>query len=197
MKIFISKPLRDLSFQRLFEKILFWKKEDDPLIEKLTNICMFGFDYVEPERKNSFISFQEFTDHYIPSKRTKIQKLLDKYNSINKQINYIKINEHDLWNLDETLSKIIAPALIALKEDKYGYPLVDDEDVPEELKTKSEDVQENFSISKWEYVLNEMIFAFSNDQWELIEDTKEEKIKKERIKNGFRLFGKYYQCLWT
>lgn len=202
MIVIKTKPWRDLNFQGFFERVFFWKDENDPLIEKLTEICMFGFNY-KPQtffRNNkNFITIEEFMNNidYSRDKFTKIQKLLHKYNSINKHIDFVKIQEHDTWNLDELLSSIIGPSLLALKEEKQGYPLVDDIDVPEELQTKSENVEDNYSLSKWDYVLNEMIFAFTQDQWEFIEDSKEEEIKKQRIQNGYRLFGKYYSCLWT
>ncbi len=39
--------------------------------------------------------------------------------------------------MDYTLSHIVVPMLKQLKETKHGAPFVDDEDVPEELKSTS------------------------------------------------------------
>jgi hypothetical protein len=59
---------------------------------------------------------------------------------------------------------------------------------------------------RWEWVVNEMIFAFeklNEDDWEAEffankEWNKEEWTKvSDRIQNGLILFGKYYRGLWT
>lgn len=107
-----------------------------------------------------------------------------------------------------------------------GAPMTDDEDVPEELRSTSApakrnqyDVDDNHFV-RWEWILDEMIWTFSqlNDhdadaQFYDIPTTEEgenifleiskgkidhEGLDKwqDRIKNGTRLFGKYYQNLW-
>jgi len=62
-----------------------------------------------------------------------------------------------------------------LKETQHGAGFVDDEDVPEELKSTSAPPKENEwdtdgnHFKRWEYVLDEMIFAFQckvDDSWE-------------------------------
>ena len=159
------------------------------------------------------------------------------------RIKYVKIDHSDVWNLDTTLSLIIEPALKLLKERKHGAPAVDDEDVPDHLKSTSAppkkdeyDVDELF-FDRWNYVMDEMIFAFEclNTDWEnqfhsgnvdwnfvpIDKDGNEvepgsSKLSKieygvnhthvfdhegheamlNRIKNGLRLFSKYYMALW-
>jgi hypothetical protein len=114
-----------------------------------------------------------------------------------------------------------------LQETKHGSPNTDDEDVPEYLRSTSapakedeHDVDDNH-FKRWDWVLNEMIWAFEQnldtkseekffDHSEVTEDKHDifgqlHKIKidkegldahQERKSNGFRLFGKYYQGLW-
>lgn len=131
----------------------------------------------------------------------------------------IRIDYYDVWSMDHTLALIILPMLKLLKVNKHGSPIVDDEDVPEELRRTSAPPCENewdtdeFFHARWDWVMNEMIWAFemisTDDDWEhnvLITGTKDETGRKimwethkktqERISNGFRLFGKYYQDLW-
>lgn len=157
----------------------------------------------------------------------------------------IRIDRYDVWSLDHTLAYIIAPALRELKKDKHGAPFVDDEDVPENIRSTAAPAKENeydtdkFHFDRWDYVIDEMLFAFEalekDDEWEdqfhtgvhdttwagVDEDGNEVpnegaklfKMKEgpnhtakfdvegytvvaDRIKNGFRLFGKYYQSLW-
>jgi hypothetical protein len=142
--------------------------------------------------------------------------------------------------MDHTLADIILPMLKQLKETKHGAPFVDDEDVPEELKSTSAPAKENEwdtddnHFKRWDYALDEMIFSFEckiDDSWqdefrsghidhksvacEWNENGKATmyqmadgpnhtykcdydgmKVVQERITNGFRLFGKYYEGLW-
>lgn len=131
----------------------------------------------------------------------------------------VKIDYYDVWSMDHTLALIILPMLELLKEKKHGSPVVDDEDVPEELRSTSAPPKKNewdtdeLFHERWNWVMNEMIYAFKmitvDDDWEhdvLISGTKDETGRKimwdthrkirDRIANGFRLFGKYYQALW-
>jgi hypothetical protein len=137
----------------------------------------------------------------------------------------IRIDKYDTWSMDHTLAPIILPMLKQLKETKHGSPIVDDEDVPEELRSTSASPKDNdydideYHHKRWDWVLYEMIWAFEQkcrDHWEedyygpyiegeddkllsgRFEWTDDEGRKKhqERMSNGFRLFGKYYENLW-
>jgi hypothetical protein len=160
---------------------------------------------------------------------------------IHPKINYVKIDRYDTWNMDNTLSDIILPMLKQLKDSKHGAPYVDDEDVPYELKSINDSpyvqdfcVDDEKHSARWDYVLDQMIFAFErkvDDSWHDLFCSGENDLKsvpcewdengkatmykmekgpndtyvcdydgmaeyEKRIKNGFRLFGKYYQGLW-
>jgi len=160
------------------------------------------------------------------------------------RIEYVKIDRWDTWSMDHTLGQIALPMLKQLKAAKHGAPFVDDEDVPDELKSTSAPPKENEwdtdenHFKRWDWAMDEMIFAFeckNDDSWQdafrsgehditwvpVDRDGNEvakgehkyyqmgkgpndtykcdyEGMKKveERIQNGFRLFGKYYQALW-
>ena len=144
----------------------------------------------------------------------------------------VKIDEWDTWNMDHTLALIVHPMLLQLKEQKHGSPYVDDEDVPEHLRSTSAPPKENewdtdlYHHDRWDYVLDEMIFAFNftitDDadaefykdlgEHEFVEKdghyqlvwTREPVVDHEglkryhaRVDNGYRLFGKYYRALWS
>ena len=49
----------------------------------------------------------------------------------------VRIDNYDVWGADHTMALVIHPILKLLQESKHGAPLVDDEDVPEELKSTS------------------------------------------------------------
>lgn len=226
MKIYINK-YRDhwLSPYTVLEKVFFWREidYDEPLIEKWS-------DRLEPLSVG-------------------LQKILDK---IHPKINYVKIDKWDTWSMDNTLAEIALPMLKQLKETKHGSPIVDLEDVPEELRGTStpeydeqltfdfyaeareeKDVDYELVHKRWDWIMDEMIFAFEHkvdDSWQeayysgthdikwvetdkLYDGKKTFRMEKgpndtykcdyegmqkvrDRMANGFRLFGKYYEGLW-
>ena len=222
MKVYINSyrshwlsPYHILKFVCFWEKddSIFYNLEDKPdapyekWVNRLQPICEFG------------------------------QKIMDK---IHPKIDYVKIDRWDTWSMDHTLGQIALPMLKQLQATKHGAPFVDDEDVPEELKSTSAPAKENEwdtdenHFKRWDWAMNEMIFAFENSinrEWEeayrsgeidwkseacawdehgkatmfqMIDGPKNTyecdydgmKVVEDRIKNGFRLFGKYYQALW-
>ena len=147
----------------------------------------------------------------------------------------VHIDRWDTWSMDYTLAPIILPMLKQLKESKHGAPYVDPKDVPKELQPKKQTKKQKDNgetdsthFERWDWVLDEMIFAFdskvndgweeqfetgeSDIQWKTLEDGMSEMVRgpndtkvydwegrkkyQERISNGFRLFGKYYEALW-
>jgi len=119
----------------------------------------------------------------------------------------VRIDPWDTWSMDNTLAHIILPMLEQLVDTKNGAPYVDDEDVPEELRSTSAppkedeyDVDANH-FSRWDWVLDEMIYAFrakveDEEPYFKFEDPERAMKESERRRNGFRLFGKYYESLW-
>jgi hypothetical protein len=138
----------------------------------------------------------------------------------------VRIDRSDTWSMDHTLAHIVVPMLKQLKETKHGSPYVDDVDVPEHLRNNSPndkefwngDIDDNHH-ARWEWILDEMIWAFeqkTRDGWEgnyykyeddpdpkatfgiklVWEDREGRKAHQERMSNGFRLFGRYYEALW-
>ena len=138
----------------------------------------------------------------------------------------VKIHNYDTWSMDHTLAPIILPMLVQLKETKHGEPFVDLKDVPKELhgkkltkKQKEQGDVDDKHFERWDWIMDEMIWAFeqkNRDHWEedyygpyiegeggeplggRFEWTDDEGRKKhqERMTNGFRLFGTYFENLW-
>ena len=149
MKVYLSGYRNHwLSPYTILEKVFFWREidYDEPVIERWSN------------RLNPLcVAAQKFLDFVHP------------------KIEYVKIDHYDTWSMDHTLSHIILPMLKQLKKDKHGSPLVDDEDVPEELRSTSAPAKENDwdtddnHFKRWDWVMDEMIQAFEckvNDDWE-------------------------------
>lgn len=115
-------------------------------------------------------------------------------NKLNRRINYVKIDYWDTWSMDATLAPIILPMLKQLRASKSGAPWVDDEDVPEELKSTSAppkenswDTDDNF-FKRWEWILDEEIWAFEQLQpgcdWEAQYFTGNSDTQWEKQENG-------------
>ena len=111
----------------------------------------------------------------------------------------IKIHSYDVWSMDHTLSLVILPMLHKLKAVKHGSPFVEDEDVPEEIRstnamlTPKEYDTDEFFHARWDWVLDELIWTFT----QLVEDDIRKKETQMRVDNGLRLFGRYYSGLWN
>ena len=87
----------------------------------------------------------------------------------------VRIDPYDTWSMDHTLALIILPMLKQIKETKHGSPYVDDDDLPSHMRhtlSKGSDDYETYDPwihYKWDWVLNEMIWAFEthlNEDWE-------------------------------
>jgi len=87
----------------------------------------------------------------------------------------VKLHKYDTWNADHTLALVIVPVLNDLRGSKRGSPLIDDEDVPDDIRSTSADPKENEwdldsnHHKRWLWVLDEMIWAFeqhAKPDWE-------------------------------
>jgi len=207
MKVIISNYRNHwLSPYTILERILFWKdwdniSYDEPWVERWANRLEPGCRALQWIRQR-----------------------------IHPRYTYIKIDRWDTWSMDYTLALIVLPMLKQLHATKHGAPNVDDDDVPMSLKSTSAPPKENEwdtddnHFRRWDYVLEEMIWAFEqkvkdDDESEFFDHSECGDIKdfakdpakhlsrskvdwaglkrhQERKANGFRLFGKYYQNLW-
>ena len=83
----------------------------------------------------------------------------------------VHIDKYDTWNMNQTLAHIIHPMLIQLRDTKHGSQIVDEEDVPPHMRHGNPEGYDNWVHYKWDWVLNEMIWAFEqelDDDWESI-----------------------------
>jgi len=106
----------------------------------------------------------------------------------------VQIDPWDTWSMDHTLAYIILPMLKQLKETKHGAPYVDPKDCPPELKPKKLTKKEKENghtdsthFERWDWVLDEMIFAFENkvnDDWEEQFETGESDLQWKKLEDG-------------
>ena len=195
-------------------------------------ICNIHSNHIN--KKYGYVGWPEVQDR----KDRVLESIEDRVQSVYNVVNWlwldrrtqkvkVRIDEWDTWSMDSTLALIILPMLKQLQETKHGAPLVDDADVPKRLrstKKQQEKYNKNGSedskfFERWDWILNEMIWAFeqkTRDHWEddyygpyiegedgkilsghfEWEDDKGRKAHQERMTNGFKLFGKYFENLW-
>ena len=106
----------------------------------------------------------------------------------------VHIDPWDTWSMDDTLAHIILPMLKQLKDTKHGAPYVDLKDVPKELhgkkltkKQKDNGELDDKHFERWDWVLDEMIFAFDskvNDGWEEQFETGTSDIQWKTLEGG-------------
>jgi len=168
MKVKIKPYVNFIGPYQIAEKILFWK---DPYSDQVMAL-------------GEFLSGGEGEEGWLTNLCIRIHDYRSR-----KPRAIVHIDKYDTWSMDETLAHIIHPMLLQLKQDKLGSPMVDTDDVPDELKS---DTSENIH-ARWDYVLDEMIWAF---EYKLLEDDDYNIEHNNRMANGFRLFGTYYQGLW-
>lgn len=114
--------------------------------------------------------------------KTWVNDLCEWYYSKLKRNIKVRIDKYDTWSMDNTLALIILPMLKQLKESKHGSPLVDDEDVPEHMRHTFSKGPDDYETDdpwihyKWEWVMNEMIWAFDKH----IDETWEDQFRHDR-----------------
>lgn len=161
-----------------------------------------------------------------------INKILDN----RKRKIKVVVHNYDVWGADHTIAMLVHPLLVKLKGQKHGSPIVDDEDVPEHLRSTAANPKENEwdiddnTHARWDWAMDEMIWAFEQCakddtgdsqfysgevDWTFEKDSdtglsrimdgpkntfkvdhEGKKAHYDRIKNGLRLFSKYYFSLW-
>ena len=199
MKVYIGPYKNWIGPYQIADKIFFWVNrrgifaDDDPRHER--------WDYKAAESFGDWLAgtwVMSFCNWLSDKRERKIK---------------VRIDQYDTWSMDHTLAYIVLPMLKQLKATKHGSPHVEDVDVPEELRSTSapeltEDEkrwgsEDALFHDRWSWVLDEMIYAFElelDDNWEdkYYGNGDYDAMNKifERQKNGYRLFGTYFQGLW-
>lgn len=174
--------------------------------------CNIYVRYMEWKHGPVFVTWEEsvsWEEKILEKIETWVQLLfnhtVNRYYDSAKQKVSVRIDPWDTWSMDYTLAPIILPMLKQLKETKHGAPFVEMEDRPEHLRCEVPKYDtDEFHFVAWDWVMDEMIYAFeqkySGEEVWMRFDPKTEmdalNAEQDRISNGFRLFGKYYEGLW-
>ena len=222
---------------QLAEKLMFWvpkEKDEHGFPHTADRVHKFGewlaHGSIEPDPEVG-----ELYSMWEDRPTTWLYKFLRWIDSKKKRTIKVHIDRWDTWSMDHTLAYIVLPMLKQLKATKHGAPYIDPKECPPELKPKKQTKKQKDNgetdsthFERWDWVLDEMIFAFESKlddsweeqfetgeydlQWKKLEDGNSQMIHgpnhtaqtdwegrkayADRISNGFRLFGKYYENLW-
>jgi hypothetical protein len=186
MKVNIGPYKSWIGPYQVADKIFFWQNEriitgDEPFLER--------WDYKLKDKLGDFLGrFMPFFNWLHDRKERTVD---------------VRIDYYDTWSMDHTLAHIIHPMLVQLKNTHYGSAHVDPEDTPHiEPDPDATEYEDKKVHERWDWVLDEMIWTFAaiiEDKTFIVDglyDTEAHDEHDERIKNGLRLFGKYYRNLW-
>jgi hypothetical protein len=108
--------------------------------------------------------------------KTWVRDVCEWIHSKQKRIQYIKTDNWDSWSGDTTMAMLILPIMKDIKRMKHGYGCINDEDVPEELRSTNAPPKEDEwdwddnAVKRYEWVLDEIIWAFEQILDENAED---------------------------
>ena len=86
-----------------------------------------------------------------------------------KRRTWVHIDNYDVWSMDHTLALIIHPLLLRLKTQKHGYGMIDNKDVPPELRSTAPGARkglknkwdwDNYAEARYSWMLDELIWTF-------------------------------------
>jgi len=195
MRIKIGKYTSWFGPYQLAETLCFWAKDVEDeygMKSKPDWVHNFGewlaHGSVEPEPEVGEIRSWDRERH-----DTMLSKFLTWVHSKKQRKIQVHIDKYDTWSMDHTLALIVLPMLKQLKEKQHGAGFVDDKDVPKELRSTSAPAKENEwdtddnHFNRWEWVMDEMIFAFNSkvdDSWEEQFQSGEHDIQWKKLENG-------------
>lgn len=152
MRVKIGPYISWIGPYQIAEKLLFWK---DPNTDA-------GADVID--------AFGKWLAETKSGKDTLLTRFCSWiYDKSNRKIK-VRIDEYDCWSADHTLALVISPTLKLFRAQIKSAPSVDDEDVPDDLKSTSAPplteeekntghTDENW-FKRWDWVVGEMSWSF-------------------------------------
>lgn len=151
MKVYLGSHTTWIGPYQIAEKLLFWLDPDKE--EDAERIHAFGHRLSEnPD-----------------GSETRLSRLCNWIQSKKKRVEWVHIDNYDVWGMDHTLALIIHPMLLKLKTQKHGYGFIDNKDVPKELRSTQPGARQgiknkwdwdNYAEARYSWVLDELIWTF-------------------------------------
>jgi hypothetical protein len=210
MKIFLGPYKNFIGPYQIAEGILFWKNRDSDIVEKLGDWLATNKDGTD----SALYRLCRWVDTF---KERKINIRIDDYDiwSMDHTLAMIIVPMLKELSKNKHGAPFIDDEDVPLEFQSISAPVLSEE------QKNTGDTDENW-FPRWEWVLNEMIWTFEqhSSNWEeqyysgesdlrfddgvmkkgpkdtFTVDEKGVAAHRERMKNGRRLFAKYYEALW-
>jgi hypothetical protein len=158
MKLYIGNYVNFLGPYQIAEKLLFWIPKYDENYNKSDTVHNFG----------KWLSVDKHGND------SALTKLCSWYHSKEKRKVKIRIDPYDSWSAHNTASLILLPLFKQLKETNHSFGFIEDEDVPEALRSTMAPPKENeyvwdaLASDRYSWVMDEILFALEadNSDWE-------------------------------
>jgi hypothetical protein len=204
MKVKISDYPTHYGTEHIAKALLFWLPEEHPLVNRLDNWLM-GYDPKQDYTPEIGSCYDNWEGSWLHRTLNAINVWRDNHRTIK-----VHIDRWDTVNMNSTLTVLILPMLKQLKVRQKGCTLVDNADVPVEMFVDEDSIfdgtEDNHEMlfKRWAWVMDEMINAFeklNNEDWDkgFFAGEMDKDVwlaEKDRIANGLRLFGVYFEGLW-
>ena len=204
MKVRISNFPTHYGTEHIAKALLFWLPKEHPLVERLDNWLM-GYNHERDYTPEIGSCYDNWEGSWLHRTLNAINVWRDNHRTIK-----VHIDRWDTVNMNSTLTVIILPMLKQLKVRQKGCTLVDNADVPVEMFVDEDSIfdgtEDNTLMlyKRWAWVMDEMINAFeklNDEDWDkgFFAGEMDKDVwlaEKDRIANGLRLFGVYFEGLW-
>lgn len=156
MKVYLGPYTSWIGPYQIASALCFWAR---PVKDEL------GFDQ-EPNWVHQF-------GHWLAEDKdgndTQLTKFCNWVQSKKKRVEFVHIDNYDVWGMDHTLALIIHPMLLKLKAQKHGYGFIDNTDVPKELRSTARGARsglknkydwDNYAEARYSWIMDELIWTF-------------------------------------
>ncbi|CAB4129301.1 hypothetical protein UFOVP112_399 [uncultured Caudovirales phage] len=162
MKVYLGPYTTWIGPYQIAELLCFW-------VRPVKDEC--GFDS-KPDWVHDFGTWLAEDKNGNPSK---LAQFCEWVQSKKRRIEFVHVDNYDVWGMDHTLAIIILPMLQKLKTQKHGYGFIDDADVPKELRSTARGARrgiknsydwDNYAEARYSWMMDELIWTFeqlSND----------------------------------
>lgn len=136
---------------------------------QIAEMLMFWLDRDIEANAERIHAFGHWLSENADGSETRLSRFCNWVQSKKKRAEFVHIDNYDVWGMDHTLALIIHPMLLKLKTQKHGYGLIDNKDVPKELRSTAPGARtgikntydwDNYAEARYSWMLDELIWTF-------------------------------------
>ena len=167
---------------------------------QIARYMLFWLDPDKDEDDQRIHNFGHWLAENKDGSETRLSQFCNWIQSKKKRIEFVRIDNYDVWGMDNTLALIIHPMLLKLKTQKHGYGFIDNKDVPKELRSTAPGARtgiknsydwDNYAEARYSWMMDELIWTFE----QLCNDDNESQFYDHSESNKEKDFNKSIQKL--